>query len=163
MKLVFELVVADVNVSAELEKQKRIVKDLTAELKKTDVGSEKFEQIATALAKARVGVSDLTQKQKDLNREFKATQVPTDSLAGLRLEYSKLTDQLSKLTKAERESGLGLAIKERANSLKMKSMAFRNRWATLPGVLGITKRPLFPHLILLLLDLLPGASAGALK
>lgn len=136
MKLVFELVVADVNVSAELEKQKRLVKDLTAELKKTDVGSEKFEQIANALAKARVGVSDLTQKQKDLNREFKATQVPTDSLAGLRLEYSKLTDQLSKLTKAERESGLGLAIKERANSLKNEINGIQESVGNFTGSVG---------------------------
>lgn len=118
MKLIFELVVQDVNVSAELAKQKQLVKELTKELAGVDAGAEGFAELADRLAAARTQVADLTEQQKQLNREFRAAQVPTDSLAGLRLEYSKLTEQISKLSAAERNSDAGKALINNAAAVK---------------------------------------------
>lgn len=118
MKLIFELVVQDVNVSAELAKQKQLVKELTKELAGVDAGAEGFTELADRLAAARTQVADLTEQQKSLNREFKAAQVPTDSLAGLRLEYAKLTEQISKLSAAERNSEAGQALIKNAAAVK---------------------------------------------
>ena len=118
MKIVFELVAADVNVSAELEKQRKLVKDLTKELKGVEEGTEEYEQLVQEIAKARVEITGLQKAQRELNREFKATQVPKDSLAGLRLEYSKLSQQISLLTKAERESDFGKETIRAAKAIK---------------------------------------------
>lgn len=118
MKLIFELVVEDVNVTAELLKQKQLVKELSKEMIGIDAGADGFEELANKLAAARVQVLDLTKQQKELNREFKATQVPTDSLEGLRLEYSKLTEQIGRLSAAERETEAGKALIKNANAIK---------------------------------------------
>lgn len=118
MKIVFELVAADVNVAVELEKQRRLVKELTKELKGVEEGTKEYEDLVQEIAKARTEITGLQKAQRDLNREFKATQVPKDSLAGLRLEYSKLSQQISLLTKAERESDFGKELIANAKSIK---------------------------------------------
>lgn len=120
MKLIFELVVQDLNVTSELRQQKQLVKDLTNELLKVPKASEQYRQLVKELADAKTKVIALTAEQKRLNNEFKAATVPTDSLAGLRLEYSKLTEQISRLSAAERKSPVGQDLIKNAGAIKQQ-------------------------------------------
>lgn len=136
MKLIFELVVQDTNVTAELTKQKNLVKELNKELMGIDAGADNFDNLVTSLAEAKTKVADLTQQQKELNKEFQASRVPTDSLAGLRLEYSKLTDQISRLSKAERESEGGKALLQNAANIKAEINGVQESVGNFTGNVG---------------------------
>ena len=142
MKVIFELVVQDVNVTAELQKQKQLVKELTKELAGVDAGAEGFNELAESLAAAKTQVSDLTQQQKELNREFKQTQVPVDSLAGLRLEYSKLTEQISKLSAAERNSDAGKSLIQNAANVKAEINGIQESVGNFTGSVGNYRKAL---------------------
>ena len=63
---------------------------------------------------------ELRKRQRELNKEFAATKVPKDSLAGLRLEYSKLVDQISVLDKAQRNSTFGKSLISQAATAKQQ-------------------------------------------
>ena len=156
MKLVFELVVADVNLSAELEKQRKLVKDLNKEFLGTDAGSEKFDELAKKLAEAKLKTLDLTARQKELNAQFKATQVPTDSLAGLRLEYSKLVVEISKLSKAERESDTGKALISSAGRIKKEINSMQESVGNFVGSVGNYQKALLSTFDLVSAGLLTG-------
>lgn len=119
MKLIFELVAQDVNVGVELAKQRDALKALNKELKGLDEGTDEFERLKSEAIKTKIAISDLTVEQKKLNNEFKATKVPKDSLAGLRLEYSKLAVEVSKLSKTERESAFGQNLIKQAAKVKL--------------------------------------------
>lgn len=136
MKVIFELVVQDVNVTAELAKQKQLVRELTKELAGVDAGAEGFTKLAENLAAAKTQVADLTQQQKELNREFKQTQVPVDSLAGLRLEYSKLTEQISRLSAAERNSDAGKSLIQNAANVKAEINGIQESVGNFTGNVG---------------------------
>jgi TP901 family phage tail tape measure protein len=142
MKVIFELVVQDVNVTAELAKQKQLVKELTKELAGVDAGAEGFTKLAENLAAAKTQVADLTQQQKELNREFKQTQVPTDSLAGLRLEYSKLSEQISQLTKAERGTDFGKKLIQSAANVKAEINGIQESVGNFTGSVGNYRKAL---------------------
>ncbi|MGL4640883.1 MAG: phage tail tape measure protein [Shewanella sp.] len=142
MKLIFELVVQDVNVTSELQKQKQLVKELSKELDGIDAGAAGFEDLADRLAFAKTQVQKLTEEQKALNREFKATQVPTDSLAGLRLEYSRLMDQISKLTAAERASDFGRGLVKNAADIKGQINGIQESVGNFTGSVGNYKKAL---------------------
>lgn len=136
MKLIFELVVQDVNVTSELQKQRQLVKELTKELQGIDAGADGFDALVTKLANAKTAVVDLTQQQKELNKEFKSAQLPTDSLAGLRVEYSKLTDQISRLSKIERESDAGKALIQNAANIKAEINGVQESVGNFTGNVG---------------------------
>lgn len=136
MKVIFELVVQDVNVTAELAKQKQLVRELTKELAGVDAGAEGFTKLAENLAAAKTQVADLTQQQKELNREFKQTQVPVDSLAGLRLEYSKLTEQISRLSASERNSDAGKSLIQNAANVKAEINGIQESVGNFTGNVG---------------------------
>lgn len=118
MKVIFELQVQDARLDVALQKARQSLRNIKKELTGLQEGDERFNDLAKAAGDAKNEIADLTKAQKDLNREFKATQVPKDSLAGLRLEYQKLTDQINKLSKAEREAAAGQQTILRANNLK---------------------------------------------
>jgi TP901 family phage tail tape measure protein len=118
MKLIFELVAQDVNVGVELAKQRDALKALNKELKKVGEGTEEQKKLTEQAVKTKLAIADLTQQQKKLNSELSATKVPTDSLAGLRLQYSKLAGELSKLSAAERESDFGKNLIKNASKVK---------------------------------------------
>lgn len=136
MKLIFELVVQDVNVTSELQKQRQLVKELTKELQGIDPAADGFDTLVTKLADAKVAVVDLTQQQKELNKEFKSAQLPTDSLAGLRVEYSKLTDQIARLSKTERESDAGKALIQNAANIKSEINGVQESVGNFTGNVG---------------------------
>lgn len=118
MKVIFELQVQDARLDVALQKARQNLRNIKKELTGLQEGDERFNDLAKAAGDAKDEIADLTKAQKDLNRELKATQVPKDSLAGLRLEYQKLTDQINKLSKAEREAAAGQQTILRANNLK---------------------------------------------
>jgi TP901 family phage tail tape measure protein len=118
MKLIFELVANDVNVATELAKQRDALKAINKELKKVEDGSEGQKLLRQAAVNAKLAINDLTEQQKKLNAELKALKVPTDSLAGLRLQYSKLSVEISKLDEVQRKSILGQSLIKNAANLK---------------------------------------------
>lgn len=118
MRLIFELQVQDTNLDTQLDVLKQNLRDIKKEFRDVDQGSQAFKELANEAAGTRAEIAKLTEQQKALKKEFAASQVPTDSLAGLRLEYSKLIDQITKLSKAERESEAGQALIQNASSLK---------------------------------------------
>lgn len=118
MKLIFELVAQDVNVSTELAKQRDALKALNKELKKVDEGTEAQKELTAQAVKTKLAINDLTEQQKKLNSELNALKVPADSLAGLRLQYSKLAVEISKLSEAERGSSFGQGLIKNAAKVK---------------------------------------------
>lgn len=62
--------------------------------------------------------TELRTKQRELNKEFAATKVPKDSLAGLRLEYAKLIDQIKVLDSTQRNSDFGKNLINQAAKAK---------------------------------------------
>lgn len=118
MKLIFELVAQDVNVGVELAKQRDALKALNKELKKVDEGTEAQKELTAQAVKTKLAINDLTEQQKKLNSELKALKVPADSLAGLRLQYSKLAVEISKLSAADRNSDFGKNLVKNAARVK---------------------------------------------
>lgn len=117
-KIIFELAVQDANVAVQLDLLKSNLRDITKELKGVDQGSKAFDSLAKEAAETRVEIGKLTEQQKALKKEFAQNQVAKDSLAGLRLEFSKLIDQVNKLSATERESKFGKTLIKNANDLK---------------------------------------------
>lgn len=116
-KIIFELVLQDVNAQQAIQKFRQEVKDANAEIKK-GVGADRFKELTEKITAAKIETLKLTDEQKKLRKEFAATQVPTDSLAGLRIAYSQVTEQVRILSKAERESDFGKSLIKRGASLK---------------------------------------------
>ncbi len=136
MKVIFELLVEDINVSKELERQKELIKSLKKELKGIDETAENFADLAANLGKAKAQTLELTEKQRALNREFKALQVPKDSLAGLRLEYAKLNEQISKLSEQDRTSLAGQSLIKNANAIKGQINSIQESIGNFTGSVG---------------------------
>lgn len=118
MKLIFELVAQDVNVGVELAKQRDALKELNKQLKNVADGSEEQKRLTEQAVKAKLAIADLTEQQKKFNNELKALKVPADSLAGLRLQYSKLAGEIAKLSAAERNSEFGQNLIRNAAKVK---------------------------------------------
>lgn len=116
-KIIFELVLQDVNAQQAIQKFRQEVKDANAEIKK-GVGADRFKELTEKITAAKIETLKLTDEQKKLRKEFAATQVPTDSLAGLRIAYSQVTEQVRILSKAERESDFGKSLIKRGASIK---------------------------------------------
>lgn len=116
--VLFRIVIEDAGVNAALKANREEVKKLNDEIKKVTVGTKEYREYADQLVKTKVEAAQLRDRQRELNKEFQATRVPTDSLAGLRLEYGKLTAQITNLSRAERESNFGKNLIKNAASVK---------------------------------------------
>ena len=117
MRVLFEIVADQTNVGVALEELRARVKQLNAELKQNP-GVQRSRELREEIVKTKTEIAKAVDEQKKLNREFKATQVPKDSLAGLRLEYARLSEQIAKLSKAERESAIGQGLVKSASGVK---------------------------------------------
>lgn len=135
-KIIFELAVADANVTAQLDKMRAQLKEINKELKSAEPGSEAFDKLAVEAQQAKSVIADLTQTQKALNREFAATKVPSDSLAGLRLEYSKLVQQISLLSEAERNGKVGQELIRNAAGIKDQINGIQESVGNFTGSVG---------------------------
>lgn len=118
MKLIFELVAQDVNVAVELAKQRDALKEINKQLKGLDAGTDEYRRLNKEATALRLSIDDTVDAQKRLNNEIKAAKVPADSLAGLRLQYSRLAGELAKLSAAERNSDFGQKIIKDAARVK---------------------------------------------
>lgn len=166
MKIIFELAIEDANVSVQLQQMRAALVQINKELQAAakDPTSDRFKQLAREAEATKNVIADLTLAQKALKREFQATKVPTDSLAGLRLEYAKLTEQITRLSKAEREAAEGQALIKNAASLKDEINGIQESIGNFTGSVGNYKNG-----ILAAFDVLQqfggglGAQAGLLQ
>ena len=120
MTTIFTLEARDRSLGAALVEAREKVRRLNAELKGAAEGTEEYHRLSGEISDTKKRMADLQQKQKELNNELKATKVPTDSLAGLRLEYGKLVTQITGLSKAQRESDFGKQLISQAAAAKSK-------------------------------------------
>lgn len=139
MKILFELVVQDSAVAGQLDKLRGELKQINKELVDVDQNSVAFKSLTEEATNTRLAINTLTAEQKALKKEFAAAQVPTDSLAGLRLEYSKLIDQIKLLTKAERESESGKALIANAANVKQEINGVQESVGNFTGSVGSYK------------------------
>lgn len=140
-KIVFELVLQDVNAQQAIAKFRQEVKEANNEIKK-GVGGDRFKELTEKIATAKIETLKLTEEQKKLRKEFAATQVPTDSLAGLRIAYSKVTEQVNRLSKAERESDFGRNLVRRGAGLKTQIDGIEQSLGRFTGNVGNYKSAL---------------------
>jgi len=115
--ILFRLVAQDAGVNAAIVSNREEIKKLNKEIAASK-GANGYADLVRNLTDAKVKAAELKAEQRALNREFQATQVPKDSLAGLRLEYSKLTEQITKLSAAERNSDFGKGLVSSAAKIK---------------------------------------------
>lgn len=118
MKILFEIVADQTNVGVALDELRARVRELNKELAKPGTGQSRTRELREEVVRAKNEIGKLTEEQRRLNREFKATQVPKDSLAGLRLEYGRLIEQVRLLTEAERNSAFGQNLIRSAAGVK---------------------------------------------
>lgn len=116
--VLFRIVVEDAGVNAALKANRDVVKQTNEALKGVTAGTAKYVELAQTLIKTKVEAAQLRDRQRELNKEFQALRVPTDSLAGLRLEYGKLTSQIANLSRVERESQFGKSLIRNAANVK---------------------------------------------
>ena len=136
MKLIFELVVQDNKAAVQLDLLKGNLREINKELKLVDQDSKAFQSLVEEAATTRTEIKKLTDQQKELRKEFQAATVPTDSLAGLRIEYSKLVEQITKLTKAERESDAGKKLIANAGAVKNEINEIQESVGNFTGSVG---------------------------
>lgn len=117
-ELLIELKARDVSLSAAMEENIDLQRRYRAELKKTgDTGSDEYRQITDAIAKLKVAQRDIREEQKKVNKDLTLSNVPKDSVIGLRIEYQKLQQEIYRLSAAERQSKFGQTLVARAKDL----------------------------------------------
>lgn len=105
--ILFEIEVQNVGAARRIESLREEIRRLNKEIKGAEVGSPVYNELINKLTDAKQETAKLKDEQKALNREFQAARVPKDSLAGLRIEYAKLTEQIKVLSAAQRSSPFG--------------------------------------------------------
>lgn len=136
MKLLFEIVVQDANIAQRVALLRSNLKEINTELRGVDQNSKAFESLSEEAVQTRIEIDKLTEQQKQLKKEFQAATVPTDSLAGLRLEYSKLVSEITKLDKAQRESEAGQKLIKQAADLKDEINGIQESVGNFTGSVG---------------------------
>lgn len=117
-KILFEIEVENVGAARRIESLREEIRRLNKEIKGAEVGSPVYNDLIAKLTDAKQETARLKDEQKALNREFQAARFPKDSLAGLRIEYAKLTEQIKVLSAAERGSPFGQSIIANAANVK---------------------------------------------
>jgi len=134
-KIIFELVVEDAGLSAQIERTRATIRELNKEIK-ANPGPERFNQLAGELSKNRRELAALTKEQRNLNKQFEALKVPKDSLAGLRLEYGRLVTAVTNLTAAERNSAFGQSLIKSARNTKKEIDGIEQSMGRFTGNVG---------------------------
>lgn len=116
-KVLFQLVVEDVNLGVSIEQARNNIRNLNKEIR-ANPGPERMRELVAELGKNKRELSELTKEQRALNREFQQLKVPKDSLAGLRLEYGRLAQAIAKLSAEERKSDFGKSLIKSARDTK---------------------------------------------
>ena len=117
-KVLIQIEVENVGAARRLEALREEIRRLNKEIKGAEIGTPVYNDLIARITDAKLEAAKLKEEQKALNREFKAAQVPKDSLAGLRIEYSKLTEQIRVLSATERQSAFGQSLIKNAAGVK---------------------------------------------
>ena len=162
-RILFEIVAQDVGVAKQLDEIRQRIKQLKTELKGAKEGTAEFEKLQTELVSSTIQLNKLTAEQRALNREFKAAQVPTDSLAGLRLQYSALIEKITQLTAAQRESDFGQRLIKQAETYKLEINRIEESVGRFTGSVGNYKKALVSIGDLVTAGLLTGGIETAIR
>lgn len=117
-KILFTFTAQDIGVAKAQDDIKDRLSAINKEIKASKAAGSPYGALLGETTKLKREATSLREEQAKLNKEFKATTVPKDSLTGLRLEYSKLTDQVNKLSAAERNSSFGRNLIKNASTVK---------------------------------------------
>ena len=117
-KILFQISAEDLGVATKLEAIRDRQKEINAAIRDAKKIGNPYDGLIKDLAQTRVEAGKLREEQRNLNKEFKAAQFPKDSVIGMRVEYQKLTDQINKLSAAERNSDFGKNLIKRASGIK---------------------------------------------
>lgn len=117
-RILFTFTAQDIGVAKAQDEVKDKLAAINKEIKAAKAAGSPYDKLLGESVKLKRETAALREEQAKLNKEFKATTVPKDSLAGLRLEYSKLTDQVNKLSAAERNSNFGKNLIKNAAGVK---------------------------------------------
>ena len=162
-KILFEITAEDIGVSRRIAELQALIRKLNKEIKAGDKTGEAYDGLLADLTKAKRETELLREEQKQLNREFKAQQVPKDSLAGLRIEYARLTEQITKFSKAERESDNGKRLIANAAALKNQINGIEESVGRFTGSVGNYKKALLSVGDLVTGGLITGGIVGAVE
>lgn len=162
-KILFEITAEDIGVSRRIAELQALVRQLNKEIKAGDKTGEAYDGLLIDLTKAKRETELLREEQRKLNREFKAQQVPRDSLAGLRIEYARLTEQITKFSKAERETDNGKRLIANAASLKTQINGIEESVGRFTGSVGNYRKALLSVGDLVTGGLITGGIVGAVE
>ena len=162
-KILFEITAEDIGVSRRIAELQSLVRQLNKEIKAGDKTGEAYDGLILDLTKAKRETELLREEQKKLNREFKAQQVPRDSLAGLRIEYARLTEQITKFSKAERETDNGKRLIANAAALKTQINGIEESVGRFTGSVGNYRKALLSVGDLVTGGLITGGIVGAVE
>jgi len=134
-KILFQLVAEDVSLGGHIEQARKEIRDLNKEIR-ANPGPERMNALLAGLGKTKRELSELTKQQRALNKEFEALKVPKDSLAGLRIEYGRLSQAISKLSAEERRSQFGQNLIKQARNTKREIDAVEQSIGRFTGNVG---------------------------
>jgi len=117
-KILFTFTAEDIGVAKAQDSIRDKQLAINKAIKEAKALGSPYDELLGESIKLKREAEALRVEQNKLNKEFKATAVPKDSLAGLRLEYSKLTEQITKLSAAERQGNFGQNLIKSASRVK---------------------------------------------
>ena len=103
-----------VNTIEELEKS---LKAANTELKKTQIGSDAFNELSQDVAKSTFELNKLRKEQQEANKAFQASKEAVGSVNALSKELRDLRRQYDALSKADREGEIGKQLSANINKL----------------------------------------------
>ena len=110
------------DLTEKINLSKQAVKDLTdkqrALSKENTLATAEYNKLTKAAERTKKEIQDLKDKQDALNKKFNDAKFPTDSLLGLRVQYSNLAKEIERLTETERKSDFGKGLIKNAVKLK---------------------------------------------
>lgn len=119
LETIYELKARDINLSATIEGVRESLRRQLADLRKIkDEGSDAFKALTQKVAETKKELGSLAMQQKEVERSLKLSDAPKDSLIALRLEYSKLMDQIARLSSADLSSKMGQDLIKNAAGVK---------------------------------------------
>lgn len=119
-KVLFTFEAEDLGVAKKQEEISDRLKAIRREIEASKRSGSPYGQLLKESVSLKREQTELRKRQQELNREFAATKVPKDSIAGLRLEYSKLISQIEKLDSTQRNSTFGRNLIAQAATAKQK-------------------------------------------
>lgn len=119
-KILFTFEAEDLGVAKKQDEISDRLKQIRKEIQAAKQAGSPYTDLLKDSQSLKREQDELRKRQRELNKEFQATKVPKDSVAGLRLEYSRLVDQINKLSEAQRKSDFGKNLISQAATAKAK-------------------------------------------